>query len=490
MKRVTMWSGLRGGGALLAIALMATLGCGDETQIDGQNNGTTGTTGGPTTPGGASTPTTPTTPPIVDSDGDGLSDDEELALGTDPNNRDSDGDGLSDGDEVAAGSDPLVQDSDGDGVTDGSEVLAGSDPATSDEACVFDRQTASVVSKPVDVILIIDNSGSMGAEIESVENNINANFASIIEASGLDYRVIMIASHGELDKESICVSAPLSGTNCMPRGNQPSPTERFRQANHEVGSHDSLEVALDTFGEWGQWLRMDAYKVFIEITDDENELTSVAEFDEALLTQTGGQFGSPGTRRYLFHSIVGVAEKEDGSAYAPNEPLQSDKCDSAVHSGESYQKLSRLTGGLRYPVCAVESYDVVFREVAQGIIEAARIQCTFRPPEPMMSEQELDVERAAIEYVDDAGARQVVSRAEDCAADPAGFTIDDRSNVTLCPTLCEQASTSEMGTLTFVAACADPGDGPCVPEGMEYCDDGIDNDCNGFIDAEDPACQG
>lgn len=46
-------------------------------------------------------------PPPVDTDGDGLTDEEEAALGTDPNNRDSDGDGISDGDEVAAGTDPL-----------------------------------------------------------------------------------------------------------------------------------------------------------------------------------------------------------------------------------------------------------------------------------------------------------------------------------------------------------------------------------------------
>ncbi len=42
-----------------------------------------------------------------DSDGDGLTDDEELALGTDPNNKDSDGDGFSDFVEVGQGYNPL-----------------------------------------------------------------------------------------------------------------------------------------------------------------------------------------------------------------------------------------------------------------------------------------------------------------------------------------------------------------------------------------------
>lgn len=42
----------------------------------------------------------------VDSDGDGLTDAEEGALGSDPNAVDSDGDGYGDGDEVAVGVDP------------------------------------------------------------------------------------------------------------------------------------------------------------------------------------------------------------------------------------------------------------------------------------------------------------------------------------------------------------------------------------------------
>lgn len=59
-----------------------------------------------------------------DSDGDGLMDDEEAKLGTDPFNKDTDGDGLSDGDEVKVyKTNPLNPDSDFDGLNDGQEVL-------------------------------------------------------------------------------------------------------------------------------------------------------------------------------------------------------------------------------------------------------------------------------------------------------------------------------------------------------------------------------
>jgi outer membrane protein OmpA-like peptidoglycan-associated protein/opacity protein-like surface antigen len=58
-----------------------------------------------------------------DPDKDGLTNDEEAKLGTDPNNPDTDGDGLNDGDEVRKyKTDPLKKDTDGDGLNDGSEV--------------------------------------------------------------------------------------------------------------------------------------------------------------------------------------------------------------------------------------------------------------------------------------------------------------------------------------------------------------------------------
>ncbi|HET6513247.1 MAG TPA: OmpA family protein [Candidatus Kapabacteria bacterium] len=58
-----------------------------------------------------------------DSDGDGLTNDRELALGTDPNNPDTDNDGLRDGAEVNDHStNPLNSDSDNDGLKDGAEI--------------------------------------------------------------------------------------------------------------------------------------------------------------------------------------------------------------------------------------------------------------------------------------------------------------------------------------------------------------------------------
>lgn len=59
----------------------------------------------------------------LDDDGDGLTNDQEKLLGTDPLNPDTDGDGLNDGEEVNEyKTNPLNSDTDGDGLKDGAEV--------------------------------------------------------------------------------------------------------------------------------------------------------------------------------------------------------------------------------------------------------------------------------------------------------------------------------------------------------------------------------
>ena len=68
-----------------------------------------------------------------DRDNDGLSDADELTLGTNPDDPDTDGDGLTDGDEVnSLSTDPLKPDSDDDDLDDGVEIDLGLDPNDED----------------------------------------------------------------------------------------------------------------------------------------------------------------------------------------------------------------------------------------------------------------------------------------------------------------------------------------------------------------------
>lgn len=66
---------------------------------------------------------------VVDTDGDGLTNDEERAAGTNVSKPDTDSDLLGDREEVQVyGTDPLRADTDGDTFTDGQEVRSGYNP--------------------------------------------------------------------------------------------------------------------------------------------------------------------------------------------------------------------------------------------------------------------------------------------------------------------------------------------------------------------------
>jgi gliding motility-associated-like protein len=80
--------------------------------------------------------------PICDQDNDGLTNEEETATGTNPTNPDSDGDGINDGTEITNNSDPLnpcdpainnvACDTDSDGLTNEQEAALGTNPTNPD----------------------------------------------------------------------------------------------------------------------------------------------------------------------------------------------------------------------------------------------------------------------------------------------------------------------------------------------------------------------
>jgi hypothetical protein len=90
--------------------------------------------------------------PVLDSDRDGLTDEQELALGSSALSADSDRDGLTDKQELQKGTDPLIPDSDRDGLPDGVEVSQGKDPLSEDvspPSNVVSEVTEAVVAMAV-----------------------------------------------------------------------------------------------------------------------------------------------------------------------------------------------------------------------------------------------------------------------------------------------------------------------------------------------------
>ncbi len=98
---------------------------------------------------------------IVDTDGDGLSDGQEMTIGSDPNDADSDDDGAPDGDEANPADDTdgdglinvLDPDSDNDGLFDGTELGFGCDAegtAEDSDTCIADADDGDTTTSPLD----------------------------------------------------------------------------------------------------------------------------------------------------------------------------------------------------------------------------------------------------------------------------------------------------------------------------------------------------
>ena len=444
--------------------------------------------------------------PSGDGDGDASGDGDPSGDGDGDPSGDGDGDPSGDGDGDPSGDGDGDPSGDGDGDGDGDPNTCGNgvvDPGEDcddpvailngecTDACKFppspcgtQAYEATLELSPVDIIVAIDNSGSMGNEIVGVQNNINVNFAQIIEDAGLDYRVIMVTRHGRADPdESVCIEAPLSG---IPQGGCANPPAApvnnppfFFHYNVEVGSHNAWCKLLDGYTDadllgqqgWGQWLREDALKSFIVLSDDgvtctgfdDNDnvndgTSSAASFDAALLGLDPVMFGTADARRYNFFSIVGMAYNNPPTdPYLPADPVITGQCPTAADPGTGHQALSVLTSGLRFPLCDTTSYDVVFQGIAESVIAGSPVSCEL--PLPIAPDDQLvNLASLVVEYTPGGmGAPIVLTKVPDlqsCA--PNSFYIEGET-IYLCPETCDLVQGDFDAEIDMEYLCVEPG---------------------------------
>jgi hypothetical protein len=320
------------------------------------------------------------------------------------------------------------------------------DPNAQCAAEVMSAQRAEV-----DIIVVIDTSGSMSEETQQVQQNIN-NFAQSIGNSGLDYRVIMIAEKNTpppipfpfpVPPTGICTPPPLGGANCA--DNPP----RYFHIPETVGSTDSLQIILSTYdSKWKQHLRPTAYKVFIEITDD-NSAMDWQTFDSQLLAKApAGMFGTAQSRKYIFNSICGWQDSTP--------PLSGQKCGSAVNTGDQYQHLSQVTNGVIDSVCKT-SYANVFNNIAKGLVTT--LGCEFAVPVPKNGGA-VDPTKVVVNYTPggqtQASALTQVTDASKCGSIPNAWYYDNNTaptKIIFCQGLCDTAGKDTAGKLEIALGC-------------------------------------
>lgn len=110
---------------------------------------------------------------FLDSDQDGLTDQEEQMLGTDPQNTDTDGDGYSDGKEVASGYNPLKS-------APGDQIVAGANLSTSqnENGGNAAAQNSPATSAASDLGNLSGSASLLGLDSPNLTNNTLSDFSS------------------------------------------------------------------------------------------------------------------------------------------------------------------------------------------------------------------------------------------------------------------------------------------------------------------------
>jgi len=217
----------------------------------------------------------------ADTDGDGMTDYEEFASGTDPTESDSDGDGMSDIAEVAMGMDPVSWDTDGDGIADAEEIAMGSSPTEKDNITEVDEEIyheyedsdGDGVSDYIEFKNGTDpeNADSDGdgfTDIEELEYDMNPNVVDYVEK--LDTKMTNI-------KED----EVLSSANMLVKGtSEPGTTVLVNVLDAEGNLVVMLEQEVDDNGKFATMFDEDLpdgdYQMFIVSTDNAGNATDMS----------------------------------------------------------------------------------------------------------------------------------------------------------------------------------------------------------------------
>lgn len=209
------------------------------------------------------------------------------------------------------------------------------------------------------------------------------------------------------DSEGLCELADVSGVFDLPAAvpaGADSGIDYRMIVFSKFNSTDSPCLLLDRWDQpistvapvgWPEHLRVGAYKVFVEITDDgvscgsfndpssdpNDAVRSAQAFDAALRDLSRDHFGVQLQRTYSWFSIVGMQEnvppEEPWPAVVDGEAakVQTGLCASACAPGARLSGLSIASGSLRWPVFRNDDFSAMFRAIATNVVQKASVSC-------------------------------------------------------------------------------------------------------------------
>jgi len=318
-------------------------------------------------------------------------------------------------------------------------VDSGPGPESDAAVCASTDVTADTASRPVDIIWIIDNSGSMGEEEGYVQTNINS-YMTMVGASGLDYHVVMIT-----DTSHISV-VPVDPT-------------RFLAVNQNVDSNNPLDLILSTYPMWQTFLRSGSVKHFVAVTDDESDLPA-ASFISSLGALTAPGFpptmGEP--LGFFFHAIVAEDDPECNMFGIPCS-CTDPSCPCMILSaarGDTYITLQTMTGGVFSSLCQTD-WTPIFAALATASMANTMLPCTFDIPDAPEG-MTLNYDQVNLLYTPSGGTGGYVPRVMSMAScgPMGGWYYDDPGMPTqliACPATCTVLMNDPSGSVEVAFGC-------------------------------------
>jgi len=318
---------------------------------------------------------------------------------------------------------------------------AGPDPGTvtEDSACASVSETAQVERQPVDIIVIVDNSGSMTSEAGFVQQNLNG-FSQQIISSGIDVHVVLISSYPGTGN-GICISAPLGSGGC-PTQDTRLPT--FLHVNQEVGSTNGLQLLLSTYNQWQSVMRANAPKHLVMITDDDSSLDA-ASFDSQFKALNSSHNG------YTFHAIYGFTKPDFLTCLVGGDSC----CGQTANVGTVYRTLVAQTGGVEGNLC-LQNFGPVFNVLASSVIAGTPIRCEFPMPTPTQGVVNPDDVTLQFALSPSAAGQTWTLVANSSVCTSTSFYYDQTPNPTkivLCPGACTTAQQASNPTIRVLLGC-------------------------------------
>jgi len=339
---------------------------------------------------------------------------------------------------VACG--PSKHGADDDDGADGGGSGADAHPVTDAGACTSTSRTADQALAPVDIIWVVDTSGSMNEERAQVQGALN-DFSTFIESAGIDEHVILLA-----DPSEMTVPPPL-GTN----------PAKFLHVPQPIESHDSFQHIIDRYPDYQAFLRPGAVVHIVEVTDDESDW-SESQFESALAGLT-----SPGiSPDFHFHAIC----SEETVLFTPPPPLPAvtGPCQNGLGGtgadgvGKIYMDTAAAHDGVWRSICSTD-WQPIFDELAQAATVGVELPCTFEIPTPP-DNQTLDPDRVNFVYTAGGSTSPVtvprVDSAADCGSGP-GWYYDNPAaptQILTCPATCSTLEGDPDGQVDIAFGCA------------------------------------